>query len=119
MKPCIRDFTDSRIHPLGLQSIIPTMLAMGIIFKSIAADSGGGLADGIQLYNDAMDLLNDIEKGDGDLLGVDTTVDARDLLVPYEISMFGTDSTGYRTDEFDRYASEGTRGRYNTWWMFF
>lgn len=97
---------------------ISTMLAMGLIFKSIAADASGALADGIQLYSDALALLDDIEDGNGDLLGVDTTVDARDLLVPYEVSRYGYDITGYRTDEFDRYASEGTRGRYNVWWLF-
>lgn len=88
---------------------IATMLAAGLILKGQAT----GMAPdanpaGAALYDDAMDMLNSLAKGETSLVGVNNLIDASDLLVPYEVSMSGYDVSNYRTDEFSRYLSNTT-----------
>lgn len=96
---------------------IATMLATGLIFKG---QSTGSAPDtnpaGAALYDDAMGMLKRIVANGGAILGVNTLINASDLMVSCEWDFAGRNVTNYATDENSRYPTESSYYGSLYWW---
>jgi len=80
--------------------LLATMLATGLLFKSISL--GVGIADnqGAKLYDDAIDLLDSIVET-GALPDLSLALDTTDMQVPWAIDLAGYDETKYKSEEYE------------------
>jgi len=97
---------------------LASMLAVGLISKGQQMQGPVNENDpGIQMYNDAINLLDDIVEDKAGLIGVNYLPDTKDIMQSYEIDVFGYDISNYGTDTYSRFAGDSTNS--NNWPFWF
>lgn len=96
-------------------ALISTLLACGLYLMGLHGGISTGDAKTDTLYNKGMDLLNKIVQN-GAIMGSDFSFNTSDMMVPYEISIFGEDVTNYRADEIARYTDNARNAWYALGW---